>query len=1314
MYIRQCLEYSLFALDVKILRILILILLASFSFTCQGAPENFVAAVKPTSTQSAVNVITEAFQQDTKLDFQAQHFWIDEAQKIPKKVLFIEFSNKQIQLIRERYFINNSGKLVWLGSIEGYPNSVAGFTLSSDGLSGSLAFDDKLLQLVRDTTGQLWLKNRSADMLNNPVDDVIANPRLSEKAEEPTNSIWLLPSINVTQPRGFTNDETITLLIYYPVTALETSPSLLDLIELDVAQANQAFENNQLATRLVVSKILPLDIRETDDALNQMQSRSGPFANLEYVRQKYAADFVHFYVPNLISIAGKRAYCGVANYAAFPEGYISSYSAVGMTSINCAGGLTFAHEIGHNMGARHDRHMENGGDSRQSNYGYINLQQGVRTIMSYPDGCSGNQVACQRIPYFSTPNLTPDANTIGIADGDPESADNSAMLATSGHSLANLIGPQRPVGLQASNGNDANTIQLSWHEYPGADRYRLTRLTALKESDGSIRCLPGFIAIYESFEMATNYYEDKDVDPKNQYCYWLQAINDKLLPGAQISPDSFAESGYIGSTSDMKIDKIADKIVSGNDHIIEVPLPLSANLSDDSINFFLEQHSFSTPPDIELFYDEDDAPSLIITNSQRLNGNGRIIVWTSNNAEVFNFSYIGFETPLPIISQVESQTIPQNESFVIDINVKNASSEHSTPLLVYSDNHEIVSPQQMHLERLDTDGNYRLNIVRDTLKSGSTLISLVAGNSEESVTESFLLTYERELSRKPIVQDVTIYLSSNGDIYRKFPAFDPDLDPLEYVISKQPEQGTLTLRKGGDFVYEATREFTQDSFEFYVIDPISGASDVATVMIKNHVNRLLSPIQKMTAMHGNVMLLTHEGDVWSWGSNQVNTAGLGRNIAPVWTPQLSSIADIADMGAATFTYYLKQDGSLWFIGQVDHNLQSIYVDELTPVDDQNDWRKIDCYKGQCILLKDDGSVWTMGMFIEDNITEGASQTSQIQHYFSQQNPLYHWQDMALNNNGGVLQNSKGQLWSWVAEGQEPQGREWEVANFAQISVPQGIAKLKLGNETGILGYGDSTMGWGKGLANLTGQQEEYRFPEVIDTAAWQSVSSDSSVFAKVSQGKLSTWAARSKSASIMAHMARGENPDPNVNEVNDQNDWLEVFIPSNDLLFAIKQDGSLWTAGAVYGPINDQPPYDFAWSGGPALGVGEIDRPLYQLTLLSNFPLGKLGTEDTDYDGTLDYQDNDDDSDGIEDVVDARPYDTDNDGLDNTSDSDDDNDGVLDAADPYPFDPTLPVVEPPIIKKGGSLWWFIGVLLIVITQRAVFIQFGDKSLMSKK
>ena len=56
-----------------------------------------------------------------------------------------------------------------------------------------------------------------------------------------------------------------------------------------------------------------------------------------------------------------------------------------------------------------------------------------------------------------------------------------------------------------------------------------------------------------------------------------------------------------------------------------------------------------------------------------------------------------------------------------------------------------------------------------------------------------------------------------------------------------------------------------------------------------------------------------------------------------------------------------------------------------------------------------------------------------------------------------------------------------------------------------------------------------------------------------------------------------------------------------------------------------------------------------------------------DNDATGDACDNDDDNDGIPDVIDAYPFDTDNDGIDNALDDDDDNDGLPDNTDPLPL-----------------------------------------------
>lgn len=71
------------------------------------------------------------------------------------------------------------------------------------------------------------------------------------------------------------------------------------------------------------------------------------------------------------------------------------------------------------------------------------------------------------------------------------------------------------------------------------------------------------------------------------------------------------------------------------------------------------------------------------------------------------------------------------------------------------------------------------------------------------------------------------------------------------------------------------------------------------------------------------------------------------------------------------------------------------------------------------------------------------------------------------------------------------------------------------------------------------------------------------------------------------------------------------------------------------------------------------------------FPNDPLEDTDTDGDGLGDrVADSDDDADGIDDSEDEYPLDTDNDGIENSMDPDDDGDGVPDAEDDFPLDAT--------------------------------------------
>jgi sucrose-6-phosphate hydrolase SacC (GH32 family) len=82
---------------------------------------------------------------------------------------------------------------------------------------------------------------------------------------------------------------------------------------------------------------------------------------------------------------------------------------------------------------------------------------------------------------------------------------------------------------------------------------------------------------------------------------------------------------------------------------------------------------------------------------------------------------------------------------------------------------------------------------------------------------------------------------------------------------------------------------------------------------------------------------------------------------------------------------------------------------------------------------------------------------------------------------------------------------------------------------------------------------------------------------------------------------------------------------------------------------------------------------------------------DTDSDGILDINDNDDDGDGVDDINDAFPtdptetLDTDNDGIGNNADEDDDGDGINDVDDSDPLDPNnTPVFEVPLTTTPST------------------------------
>ena len=74
---------------------------------------------------------------------------------------------------------------------------------------------------------------------------------------------------------------------------------------------------------------------------------------------------------------------------------------------------SIAHEIGHILGARHDRQTDANNSPFAFGHGYVNGNK-WRDVMSYQESCDG----CPRIPHWSNPRILYKGEPTGTAAND--------------------------------------------------------------------------------------------------------------------------------------------------------------------------------------------------------------------------------------------------------------------------------------------------------------------------------------------------------------------------------------------------------------------------------------------------------------------------------------------------------------------------------------------------------------------------------------------------------------------------------------------------------------------------------------------------------------------------------------------------------------------------------------------------------------------------------------------------------------------------------------------------------------------------------
>jgi hypothetical protein len=323
--------------------------------------------------------------------------------------------------------------ITWIGTLRGVEQSQALIAVTGDIVAGNISMPDERYHLRY--VGNAVHEVQKIDPSLFPEDEPPTPP--PDFSDSPSTFDAASGHISAHIPADIQADDgtIIDVMVVYSATARSAaggSAAMQALINLAVAETNQSYQNSGVGQRLRLVHVEEVAYSETGkilDALRCITSTSdGCLDNIHSARNAYAADLVSFWVE-------EGDYCGIANTmrTVSPSFESQGFSAV---SRSCATGYySFAHELGHNMGAGHDVYVEtsNYPYSYAHGYTYPSAVAPWRTIMAYNDACQATGKYCTRLQYWSNPALRYSGVAMGSAN-----ADNRLTLNNTAKVVANF------------------------------------------------------------------------------------------------------------------------------------------------------------------------------------------------------------------------------------------------------------------------------------------------------------------------------------------------------------------------------------------------------------------------------------------------------------------------------------------------------------------------------------------------------------------------------------------------------------------------------------------------------------------------------------------------------------------------------------------------------------------------------------------------------------------------------------------------------------------------------------------------------------
>ncbi|MFI7338946.1 reprolysin-like metallopeptidase [Streptomyces sp. NPDC050085] len=357
------------------------------------------------------------------------------------EVIFPLFDDTRVHVTEESHAIED-GRLMWSGTVAGAEDADVVATLES-GCDGSPG--DAVLSAQ-------FMLGGDAYVVESAGPGQVTISELTPMAEEDETPLAAPPASAPARPapapapplagpdcKGAKGINVVDVLIGYTPTARKEAGGdrqIRTQAARAVALANDAFADSRAKVRLrlvhtAATGPLPARLDTVGEPLLRAVADPGDKVadQLLAQRDQFGADLVSV-------LAGGKTYGGLGYVPPSPGPRTTNYG-FSVVAQSAVGHYSFGHEIGHNLGASHDRVTQPVQPPPYGANGYFPRDGDWSTIMAYESGCRrATHGPCNRINQFENPNRRYRGEALGVPLGKRNEADTVDVFARTAKAVA--------------------------------------------------------------------------------------------------------------------------------------------------------------------------------------------------------------------------------------------------------------------------------------------------------------------------------------------------------------------------------------------------------------------------------------------------------------------------------------------------------------------------------------------------------------------------------------------------------------------------------------------------------------------------------------------------------------------------------------------------------------------------------------------------------------------------------------------------------------------------------------------------------------